>query len=122
VATVGGQGRVTKDLPPFVVMDGLTGGVVGLNLVGLRRAGYTAADIAQLKSAYRVIYRSGLTWNEVLARLPDEFPEGPAAEFYQFFSTGKRGFMCERRTPAAATVRLEPPSVEETPALRIKAG
>lgn len=123
LATVGGQGRVTKDLPPFVVMDGLTGGVVGLNLVGIKRAGYTSEDISQLKSAYRVIYRSGLTWNEVLARLPGEFPEGPAAEFHQFFSTGKRGFMCERRTPIAATLRLEPPAAaEEAPALRIKAG
>jgi UDP-N-acetylglucosamine acyltransferase len=103
-------------------MDGLTGGVVGLNLVGIRRAGYTNDDIAQLKAAYRVIYRSGLTWNEVLARLPGEFPAGPAADFHQFFVNGKRGFMCERRTPMAATVRLEPPSVEETPALRIKAG
>ncbi|MCE9554842.1 MAG: acyl-ACP--UDP-N-acetylglucosamine O-acyltransferase [Planctomycetes bacterium] len=121
LATIGGQGRVTKDLPPYVVMDGLTGGVVGLNLVGIRRAGYTSDDIAQLKAAYRVIFRSGLTWNEVLTRLPGEFPDGPAAEFHQFFSTGKRGFVCERRTPAAASVRLEPPA-EEAQALRIKAG
>lgn len=121
LATIGGQGRVTKDLPPFVVMDGLTGGVVGLNLVGIRRAGYTNHDIAQLKAAYRVIFRSGLTWNEVLARLPGEFPDGPAAEFHRFFAEGKRGFVCERRTPAAATVRLEPPA-EEAQALRIKAG
>lgn len=121
LATIGGQGRVTKDLPPYVVMDGLTGGIVGLNLVGIRRAGYTSDDILQLKAAYRVIFRSGLTWNEVLARLPGEFPSGPAAEFHQFFATGKRGFVCERRTPAAATVRLEPPA-EEAQALRIKAG
>ena len=120
LATIGGQGRVTKDLPPFVVMDGLTGGVVGLNLVGIRRAGYTSDDITQLKAAYRVIYRSGLTWNEVLSRLPGEFPAGPAAEFHSFFAAGKRGFVCERRTPAAASVRLELPA-EETQALRIKA-
>ncbi|MCE9544673.1 MAG: acyl-ACP--UDP-N-acetylglucosamine O-acyltransferase [Planctomycetia bacterium] len=122
LATVGGQARVTKDLPPYVLMDGSSGGVVGLNLVGLRRAGYQPQDIAQLKAAYRLIYRSGLRWNEVLERLPQEFSTGPAADFHGFFAAGKRGFVPERKTPGAAIVKLDPVVEEAAPALRIKAG
>jgi UDP-N-acetylglucosamine acyltransferase len=80
--------------------------VVGLNKVGLRRAGFTSEDVKQLKAAYQVIYRSGLAWEEILDVLGLEFPDGPAAEFLPFFLDGKRGFVQERRTPPGAIVRL----------------
>jgi UDP-N-acetylglucosamine acyltransferase len=103
---VGGLARVVRDVPPFVMLDGATGMVVGLNRVGLRRAGFTARDMAQLKAAYRVVYRGRLMWQEMLDALRLEFPEGPAAEFRPFFLGGKRGFVQERRTPPGAIVRL----------------
>jgi UDP-N-acetylglucosamine acyltransferase len=103
---VGGLARVVRDVPPFVMLDGGTAMVVGLNKVGLRRAGFTGSDFAQLKSAYRVIYRSGLTWREMLDALRVQFPIGPASEFLPFFLNGKRGFVQERRTPPGAIVRL----------------
>ncbi|MBC21042.1 MAG: acyl-[acyl-carrier-protein]--UDP-N-acetylglucosamine O-acyltransferase [Planctomycetaceae bacterium] len=106
LAAVGGYSRAVKDVPPFVTLDGNTSGVVGLNRVGLQRAGYGAEDLRDLKSAYRLIYRSGLAWNEILKRLENEFTKGPAAEFYSFFAGGKYGFMPERRTPNSATIRL----------------
>jgi UDP-N-acetylglucosamine acyltransferase len=107
LAMVGGLARVRQDIPPFVTVDGGTTMVVGLNKVGLRRAGFTAEEFGQLKAAYRVIYRSGLTWQETLEALRAEFAEGPAAEFLPFFLSGaKRGFVQERRTPPGAIVRL----------------
>jgi UDP-N-acetylglucosamine acyltransferase len=107
LAMVGGLARVLHDVPPFVTIDGGTTMVVGLNKVGLRRAGFLAAQMAELKSAYRTIYRSGLTWNEMLDALRARFTTGPAAEFLPFFlSGGKRGFVQERRTPPGAIVRL----------------
>ena len=69
LAMVGGQSHLTKDVPPFVTIDGLSSYVVGLNQIGLRRAGYSSETIRQLKVAYRVIYRSGLPWTEVLEQL-----------------------------------------------------
>jgi len=114
LAMVGGMARVVRDVPPFVMLDGDTAMVVGLNNVGLRRAGFTADEFAQLKSAYRVIYRSGLMWQEMLDLLRLQFPEGPAAEFLPFFLGGKRGFVQERRTPPGAIVRLVRDEADET--------
>jgi UDP-N-acetylglucosamine acyltransferase len=106
LAMIGGLARVTRDVPPFVTLDGDTALVVGLNKVGLRRAGTTPEQILELKSAYRVIYRSGLMWQEMLDTLQLEFVEGPASEFVPFFTSSKRGFVQERRTPPGAIVRL----------------
>jgi UDP-N-acetylglucosamine acyltransferase len=106
LAMVGGLARVRQDVPPFVTVDGGSTMVVGLNRVGLRRAGYTAVQMEQIKSAYKLIYRSGMPWSEMLEVLEQEFTEGPAAEFAVFFRDGQRGFVQERRTPPGATVRL----------------
>ena len=106
LAMVGGLARVRQDVPPFVTVDGGTTMVVGLNRVGLRRAGFTSTEMQQLKAAYKLIYRSGLPWEEMLETLENEFTEGPAAEFAVFFRDGQRGFVQERRTPPGATVRL----------------
>jgi len=105
-AMVGGQAHITRDIPPFVTIDGASSFVVGLNLIGLRRNGFTAEHIAELKAAYRVIYRSGLRWTEVLERLAEQFTEGVAHEFLEFFQGGTRGFTPERRTPVSATIKL----------------
>jgi UDP-N-acetylglucosamine acyltransferase len=106
LAMIGGMARVIRDVPPFAMLDGDTAMVVGLNKVGLRRAGFTATDMSQLKRAYRLIYRTGLMWKEMLEALRSEFSEGPAAEYLPFFLGGKRGFVQERRTPPGAIVRL----------------
>jgi UDP-N-acetylglucosamine acyltransferase len=106
LAMIGGHARVTRDVPPFVTLDGDSAMVVGLNKVGLRRAGITAEEMLDLKAAYRVVYRSGLMWQEMLDTLRLEFVAGPSAEFVPFFTTGKRGFVQERRTPPGAIVRL----------------
>jgi UDP-N-acetylglucosamine acyltransferase len=114
LAMVGGHARVVRDVPPFVTLDGDTGMVVGLNKVGLRRAGITQDELLDLKTAYRVIYRSGLMWQEMLDTLQLEFAQGAAAEFAPFFTGGKRGFVQERRTPPGAIVRLRREEADDT--------
>lgn len=121
LAMVGGQAHVNKDVPPFITLDGLSSHVVGLNTIGLRRAGLSSEDILQLKQAYRIIYRSGLTWSDILQKLREEFPEGSAAEFYGFLSTTTRGIMSERRLPPGAIVRLRDDEGNE-PQLHTRAG
>ncbi|MHB1035318.1 MAG: acyl-ACP--UDP-N-acetylglucosamine O-acyltransferase [Pirellulales bacterium] len=121
-AMVGGQAHIVKDIPPFVTVDGLSSCIVGLNLVGLKRAGTTTAQILRLKAAYRLIYRSGLRWTEILDRLRDEFSEGPAARFHEFFSEGKRGFIQERRLPPNAVIKLRREQLKDYPLWAAKAG
>ena len=79
------------------MVEGVNPQVVGLNKVGLRRNDYTAEQILQLKEAYRVIYREGRRWTEVLEILEASFPTGPAAAFHEFLKAGKRGFVQERQ-------------------------
>jgi UDP-N-acetylglucosamine acyltransferase len=123
LAMVGGQAHIVKDVPPFVTIDGQSSYVVGLNQVGLRRAGYHADTVQQLKAAYRLIYRSGLLWPEVLQRLKEEFPEGLAAQFHPFLSSTKRGIIPERRMPPGATIKIQTADEEQRlPRLRYKAG
>jgi UDP-N-acetylglucosamine acyltransferase len=120
---IGGCARIVQDVPPYVLIDGHSGLIVGLNLVGLRRNGFTTGDITQLKSAYRLIYRSGLRWLEILEQLKQQFTSGPAADFHAFFSQGSRGFVQERRMPPNATLKLRRASDDDHEERRIsKAG
>jgi len=106
LAMISGQARLTQDVPPFVMVDGGTSHVVGLNRVGLQRNGYSREQVDQLKTAYRLIYRSGLSWKELLEQLQTEFPSGPAAAYYTFFQDVKRGLVRERRGPSTANLRI----------------
>lgn len=106
LAMVGGYAQIKKDVPPFLMVDNASSLIVGLNKVGLKRSGFSSEDIADLKAAYRLIYRSGLTWREIVPALEAEYSAGPAAEFHRFLAGGSRGLTRERRAPAPTTIRL----------------
>jgi UDP-N-acetylglucosamine acyltransferase len=108
LAMVGGCSKIVQDLPPFLLTDGSTALIVGLNRVGLQRAGFTKSEILELKAAYRVIYREGLTFNEMVETLEQRFPQGIARELSEFFRTGSRGFIQERRSPPKVALRVHP--------------
>jgi len=95
-AMVGAQALVVQDVPPFVTVDGRSSRIVGLNLIGLRRNGRTSEDLKTLKCAYFTLYRSGMTWREILQFFQDNYATGPAAELTQFLLTTKRGIVSER--------------------------
>ena len=123
LAMVGGHARVVQDVPPYMMVDGNTGCIVGLNLVGLRRNGFLSDEVIELKQAYRLIYRSGLKWTEVLESLKTRFTHGAAAELPKFLSEGTRGFVQERRLPPNATLKLRRDSDDEVrQAVQSKAG
>ncbi len=122
LAMVGGHARVVQDVPPYMLLDGQSGCVVGLNIVGLRRSGHGPDEIAALKAAYRVMYRRGLPWKEVLDALQTEFPSGPVVHLRQFLGGGNRGFAQERRAPPATTLKLRVPDEETAAVVRARAG
>ena len=120
---IGGHARVVQDVPPFMLIDGQSGSIVGLNTIGLRRAGYPAEELTELKAAYRAIYRRGLSWTEVLETLKTEFTTGLASHLHTFLAQGRRGFVQERRSPpsSTSTLRLRIAD-EEKRNIRAKAG
>jgi len=92
VAMLGGNCAVSKDVPPFcTVRPGGINRVLGLNVVGLRRAGYSAEERRQIKRAFDILYRSNLTPREAVEVLKREFPQGPAFEFAKFVEESERG-------------------------------
>jgi UDP-N-acetylglucosamine acyltransferase len=91
-AMVGAAHIVTKDLPPCCITP--TSGaslVAGLNIVGLRRAGFTADQRAQIKHAFNVLYRSGLNATQAKERLRSETGNPFAIEFADFLDHSTRG-------------------------------
>ncbi|MEM9185834.1 MAG: acyl-ACP--UDP-N-acetylglucosamine O-acyltransferase [Planctomycetota bacterium] len=106
LAMIGGMARIAQDVPPFVMVDGGSGLIVGLNKVGIRRAGLKLQAVRELKAAYQIIYRSGLSLEERLEALDEQFTGSPAAEYAPFLRDGARGFIRERRTPPGATIRV----------------
>jgi len=86
------EGRFTQNLPPF--LSAAKNQVYGMNIVGLRRADFSAADRDEIKRAFKLLYRSGLNTKQALAKAAEtEF--GPIGrEFFDFVANaGKRGIV-----------------------------
>lgn len=91
-AIVGGMTGVSMDIPPYVSASGGRAQLYGLNLVGLKRRGFTDEAINTLKKVYKIIFRSGLTQDEAFQKVQAEFPGSPeAAHFVEFMKNSKRG-------------------------------
>ena len=65
--------------------------VMGLNSVGLRRAGFSSADRLTLKRAFKILYQSNLLIPEALVRLETEFDSALVIEICDFIKTYQRG-------------------------------
>ena len=95
-AMTGFQSHVSQDVPPFMMATGHPLAVRGFNVEGLRRRGYTAARIAQVKQMHRLIYRDGLTLEqstEAIQALRGALPEGDidVQAMVDFLAASKRG-------------------------------
>lgn len=90
LAMVGGLARISQDCLPFMITEGSPARARGLNIVGLKRAGVPAADVAALKRALALL-RSGALLKETLDAL-DAADSAPVRELAQFIREAKRGF------------------------------
>ncbi len=91
-AIIGGQSAVSQDIPPYVSAAGNRAKLYGLNLVGLKRRGFSDEAISSLKKAYRIIFRSGLILEEALARVKAELGDSQEAmHLMEFMKNSKRG-------------------------------
>jgi UDP-N-acetylglucosamine acyltransferase len=90
-AIVGAGSMVSQDVPPYCNATGDRARLIGLNTIGVRRRGLEAA-IPALKGAYRVLFRSGLTVADAVARARADFPNVAEVErIAAFVERSERG-------------------------------
>jgi len=88
---IGGLFRVPKDVPPYILAGGHPLKYEGLNLVGLKRRGFTVEQRNALKEAYRMIYQSELLRTDALAELKSNPMTPEVMRVVEFFENSQRG-------------------------------
>ncbi len=91
-AYIGGKSAVVKDIPPYIIAAGDRATLHGLNKVGLRRHQFSEDTIRELKKAYRIIFRIGLTMKEAVERVVAEVDNIPEVmNLVDFIKSTERG-------------------------------
>jgi UDP-N-acetylglucosamine acyltransferase len=85
-----GGSAISKDLPPFTVARG-DNGICGLNTVGLRRAGFSAAERLELKKLYHALFRREKLFRSALTEAEKVFTGAGAKVMLEFIAAAKRG-------------------------------
>ena len=89
---IGGGSRIPQDVAPYTRVAGNPAKCYGLNLVGLVRRGFSETTLDALKRAYRLLFRSGLTVREAVARVRSEVPALPEVQILvEFMLSSERG-------------------------------
>ena len=89
-----GGSRSSKDIPPYIIAGREPIAYCGLNLVGLRRRGFSNELIENIHNAYRIIYQSGKNVSEALKQIREEIPMTPEIEYIvSFIENSKRGII-----------------------------
>jgi UDP-N-acetylglucosamine acyltransferase len=93
-AFLGNNTAVTRDVPPYLLVAGSPAEPKGINSEGLKRRGFEATQIANIKSAYRVFYRSGLKRAEAEEQLRALVPTQPELKpFVDFLAASERSII-----------------------------
>ncbi len=90
LAIMQGGSAISKDLPPFTVARG-DNGICGLNVVGLRRAGFSATERLELKQVYHALFRAGKNLGEAVTAARKKFTSPGAKAMLEFVAAAKRG-------------------------------
>jgi len=86
------EGRFTQNLPPF--LSAAKNEVYGFNVLGMRRANFSAVERDEIKRAFKLLYRSGLNTKQALEKAAGEDFGPIGREFFEFVANaGKRGIV-----------------------------
>lgn len=86
MAMVGAGAMVPLDIPPFALAWGDRARLSGLNLIGLKRRGYKASDVAELKNTFRDVFNSAIPLKDLLPQLLQHQTNPAVVEFLRFIS------------------------------------
>ena len=93
LAIAQGLSAFSKDIPPFC-LAAERNLVFGLNVVGLRRAGFSAEERSELKRAFQLLYENGLNVSQALTLAAEQKWTAPAQIFFDFVREAKRRGVC----------------------------
>jgi UDP-N-acetylglucosamine acyltransferase len=102
---VQGSSAFGKDLPPFVIAAERNS-VFGVNVVGLRRAGFSAKDREEIKAAFKLIYLSRLNLGQALKKAATMNFAAPAREFLDFVANAKKRGICPLKRGGSSEAAL----------------
>lgn len=93
-AMVGGRSKLNKDVPPYVLCGREPICYVGINIVGLRRRGFTSEQIRNIKDIYDTIYFQGMNISDGCAKVESGFPQSEERDvILKFIRSSKRGII-----------------------------
>jgi UDP-N-acetylglucosamine acyltransferase len=81
LAMLGGYSKVVQDVPPFMMADGRPCKVLDLNVIGLRRGAVASATRADLKAAYKLLFRSDMNVTQALEIIEREIPTSTEMDY-----------------------------------------
>lgn len=94
MAFLGGYTKATKDVPPFMIADGLDIEIRGFNKIGMERRGVSEESRAAIKEAYRILYRQKIPLAEALEKIETEVPSTPEVKYLlDFIRSSKMGIV-----------------------------
>jgi UDP-N-acetylglucosamine acyltransferase len=89
---IGAHSMITKDVPPYTLFSGNPLYYEGLNVIGLKRRGFSGESITLLKTIYTLLYNSGLNVSQAVDKIKNEFKvENEVAEVINFIENSRRG-------------------------------
>lgn len=91
-AMIGGCSKVVQDVPPFMIADGNPAETRTINKVGMERHGISDEAQSAMKSAYKILFREGLSIPNALAKIEKDLPQLPEVlHLIQFVRASERG-------------------------------
>ena len=93
-AMIGGASKISKDVPPFFLVEGNPAEPYGLNSVGLRRAGFSVEERNEIKKFYKILYNPKLNVSQAVEAMKAEASSDPGREIIAFLETSsQRGIL-----------------------------
>ncbi|MBR3011327.1 MAG: acyl-ACP--UDP-N-acetylglucosamine O-acyltransferase [Prevotella sp.] len=89
-----GGSRFSQDIPPFIIAGKEPIRYAGINLIGLRRRGFSAETIQNIHEAYRIIYQGNLTRADAIQQIKEVLPQSPEIQYIiDFVENSQRGII-----------------------------
>jgi UDP-N-acetylglucosamine acyltransferase len=91
---VGGVSGVSKDVPPYTIVAGHRATLHGLNLIGFQRNEFPPESVSELKTAYKILFRSGLPLQKAFEAVKEENLCSPEVHhLIEFIQNSERGII-----------------------------